>query len=202
MKPLRTVILAKAPRSGQVKTRLIPALGPQGAAALARRMIEHTVTQALAADIGEVELCRAPEDDPSWSGLDLPAGLLMSDQGEGDLGERMARASRRVVEGGQAVLLIGTDCPALTPSRLRDIHAAMVRSDSVMVPATDGGYVALGLHRFHPQVFSNITWSTQTVAAVTLRRLQDLGWSVRQLSPEHDIDEPADLRHLPRGWSP
>ncbi|MGQ0620212.1 MAG: TIGR04282 family arsenosugar biosynthesis glycosyltransferase [Panacagrimonas sp.] len=197
MNPLRIVIFAKSPNAGQVKTRLIPALGAAGAAALAKRMLRHAVTQALLAGVGEVELCRWPADDPLWPELDLPDALRLSDQGEGDLGERMARASARVLAGGQSVLLIGTDCPTLDAPRLRVLAAALTAADAAIIPATDGGYVALALNRFDPELFRDIAWSTDTVATITLRRLATLGWSVRQFPPEHDIDEPADLEFLP-----
>ncbi|MEO7105314.1 MAG: DUF2064 domain-containing protein, partial [Rhodoferax sp.] len=95
--PCRLVIFAKAPVAGAVKTRLIPALGAQGAAALAQRMLLHTLQQALASGAGPVELCMSPAPDaPAWTGIDLPEGIERSDQGEGDLGERMARAVHRV----------------------------------------------------------------------------------------------------------
>lgn len=200
MRRLRVVIFAKAPRTGEVKTRLIPALGAQGAAALAKRMLSHTITQALAADIGAVELCRTDADDPVWHDLRLPARLLLTAQGAGDLGERMARASRRVVESGDAVLLIGTDCPALDRERLREMAGAMARSDVTLIPAMDGGYVALGLMRFDSEVFRDIAWSTDRVLGETLARVRDLGWSMQQLPAQVDIDEPADLQQLPPGW--
>lgn len=196
--PLRIVILAKAPHPGQAKTRLIPALGAQGAAALAERMLHHTATEALAARLGTVELCRSPAEDPYWLTWQGTAGLRFGDQGAGDLGERMARAARRIIAGGEAVLLIGTDCPALDRRRLQAVADALRETDVVLVPARDGGYVALGLCRFHRQIFADIPWSTDAVAAETLRRIRSLGWAVTVLAPETDIDEPEDLPHLPR----
>ncbi len=200
MKPVRIIIFAKAPNPGQAKTRLIPALGALGAATLAEQMLVHTITQALSAATGMVELCCTPADDPLWPWLCLPAELVYSDQGEGTLGERMARASQRVIEGGESALLIGTDCPALDAARLRELVAALAKADSVMVPASDGGYVALGMNQFHPLLFQGIAWSTESVAFATLCRLGELGWSVRPFPRERDIDEPADLQWLPESW--
>lgn len=201
MKPIRTVIFAKAPQLGLAKTRLIPALGAAGAAALARRMLGHTLQQALAAGTGPVELCATPEAcDPVWRTLDLPEAVHQSHQGEGDLGQRMARAAQRVLTGGEAVLLIGTDCPDLGAHVLRQAAAALRQADAILLPTFDGGYALLGLNRFHPCLFDGLAWSTSTVAGETLARLQQLGWTVQVLPMLHDIDEAADLQWLPPAW--
>ncbi|OGA95435.1 MAG: hypothetical protein A3E79_12230 [Burkholderiales bacterium RIFCSPHIGHO2_12_FULL_61_11] len=195
----RLVLFAKAPQAGAVKTRLIPALGAQGAAALARSMLSHALQQALAAQIGPVELCMTPApQDRAWRGVDLPDAVLRTAQGEGDLGQRMARAVHRVTtKHQQPVLLIGTDCPALTAARLTEAAAQLQTHDAVLVPATDGGYVLIGLKAPCPEVFTQMRWSTSTVAAETLRRMAALSLRVWQGLPLHDIDEPADLAQLP-----
>lgn len=197
----RLLIFAKAPVAGMVKTRLIPALGAPGAAALAREMLAHMLAQANAAQFAAVEMCVSPSaTDAVW----LPWRALVtgcwSDQGEGDLGERMARAAQRVLATGDAVLLVGTDCPALDAGKLRRAAASLAQHDACMIPAHDGGYVLLGLRRFDASLFSNIAWSTAEVAQVTLARLAQLGWSVQVFAPLHDIDEPQDLPHVPSHW--
>lgn len=196
----RIVVFAKAPQPGRVKTRLIPALGADGAAALAARMLAHTLAVAAEAASGEVELCASPApDDPAWQGVAVPAALRWSAQGEGDLGARMAGAARRVLGGGGRVLLIGTDCPALNADGLRAAAQALDAADAVIIPSIDGGYVLLGLRRFDPTLFADIAWSTSGVAAETLARLRALGWTHRVLPALHDIDLPEDLVHLPAG---
>lgn len=213
---VRIVIFAKAPEAGRVKTRLIPALGAQGAARLARRMLDHALQQALAADVGAVALCMSPgPDDGAWQGVELPAGVLRCAQGEGDLGERMARAMRRTSAGdrtsgqsgtskrharGQPVLLMGADCPALTAGVIAQAARQLAHHDAVMIPVADGGYVLLGLRAECPALFSDMAWSTATVAAVTQQRLSVLDLSVWLGPMLHDIDEPADLAHLPAAW--
>ncbi|MBS0418061.1 MAG: TIGR04282 family arsenosugar biosynthesis glycosyltransferase [Proteobacteria bacterium] len=200
MKSLRTVIFAKALQPGHVKTRLIPALGVEGATALARRLLEHAIVQVLRAQIGTVELCATPADAQAWREIDIPAGVERTDQGPGDLGARLARASKRVIDDGSAVLLVGTDCPALDAAYLRRLAEALLEVDVVMAPAADGGYAALGLNRYDPHLFSDIPWSTGAVARETLRRIEQMQWSVRELPVLHDIDEPADLQWLPADW--
>lgn len=199
----RLVVFAKAPQAGVAKTRLIPALGALGAATLARRMLLHTLQQALAAHVGPVELCMSPPpDDPAWAGVDLPAGLERTAQGDGDLGQRMARAVARVTTSvtpplAQSVLLMGTDCPQLTAERIAQAAHALARHDGVLVPVADGGYVLIGLHAPCPSLFADMAWSTPTVARETLRRMVARQFSVWTGPLLHDIDEPADLAQLP-----
>ncbi|OIO78777.1 MAG: hypothetical protein AUJ86_03710 [Hydrogenophilaceae bacterium CG1_02_62_390] len=198
MNPTRTLVFAKAPVPGRVKTRLIPALGTAGAADLARRMLDHALEQALEADIGPVELCASPAlSAPDWAGFTLPPGVAHSDQGEGDLGARMARAALRHLDHDGRVLLIGSDCPALSARHLREAAAALDCHDAVIHPALDGGYPLLGLRAFHPSLFTDMPWSTPAVAELTLVRMQALEWCVWVGETLADIDEPADLAHLP-----
>lgn len=202
MKPVRIVIFAKAPQPGFAKTRLIPALGAQGAADLARNMLTHTLDKALAANVGPVELCVTPSAaDPVWQTLAIPDAVSWSDQGEGDLGERMARATQRVIDAGESVLLIGTDCPELSIDHLQQASSELRRIDVSLFPTADGGYALLGLNRFHPSLFTDIAWSTDTVAFETLCRLGQLCWTAHSHPQLHDIDEPADLKWLPVGWT-
>jgi len=201
MSGVRIVLFAKAPLPGLAKTRLIPALGALGAADLARRMLVHALGQAVLAGLGPVELCVTPAPNEAiWQTLDVPATVAWSDQGEGNLGTRMARAAQRGTHSGESVLLIGSDCPALDAGRLCRCAAALQRFDATLVPTADGGYVLLGLNRFHGSVFEDIEWSTPTVARETLLRLRQLGWTVQHYPMLHDIDEPADLCHLPDSW--
>ena len=198
----RIVIFAKAPQPGSVKTRLIPALGAAGAATLARKLLAHTLQQALAADVGEVELCMSPAPvDAAWQGISIPDPVRQTGQGGGDLGARMARAVKRVTRQTQPadppVLLIGTDCPALTAWLLQQATQQLKTHDAVMLPAYDGGYVLLGLKSPCPELFDDMPWSTSVVAAETLRRMAALHLRVWQGPTQHDIDEPADLQHVP-----
>ena len=203
MSATRILIFAKAPVPRQVKTRLIPALGAAGAAQLARRMLEHTLGQARDAGIGPVELCASPAvSDPDWTGYPLPHDLQTSDQGEGDLGERMARASQRALALDERVLLIGTDCPGLSARHLREAAMALENHDAALYRAFDGGYPLLGLRAFHPSLFAGIPWSTSSVAELTLARMQALAWRVWLGDTLADIDEPADLVHLPAHLHP
>jgi rSAM/selenodomain-associated transferase 1 len=201
MKPVRILIFAKEPKAGFSKTRLIPALGAQGAAALALRLLTHTLHETITSELGPVELCVTPwSTQTNWRALGVPHRVELTDQGDGDLGARMARAAARALAAGASVLLMGTDCPQLDAVQLQQAAKALCTADATLIPALDGGYVLLGLNRFDATVFSNITWSTSTVAAVTLERFRLLGWRVKTLAALPDIDEPADLQYLPQQW--
>ncbi len=201
MKPARIIIFAKAPYPGFAKTRLIPALGREGAAELARQMLFHTLQEAMAAAIGPVELCVTPSiENAAWQGIQLPSCIEISGQGEGDLGVRLARAARRGIGQGQSVLLIGTDCMEMSAALLREAAQALFEHDAVIHGTTDGGYALLGLRQFNPSLFSGMPWSTDAVAHATLARLGQLGWLVHIGQVLHDIDEPQDLKYLPGQW--
>jgi uncharacterized protein len=195
------IVFAKAPAPGFAKTRLIPELGVQGAACLARRMLDFTLAEARNAMIGTTEVCVNPgRHADRWRDIAIPTDVAITEQGDGDLGERMARAAAQALKRHEAVLLIGTDCPALTRERLRAAARVLQQYDAVMHPAADGGYALLGLRRFDAGVFEGIAWSTSTVAGSTQARIRDLGWSLHCAETLHDIDEPVDLIHLPMDW--
>ena len=199
---VRIVIFAKAPQPGSVKTRLIPAVGAEGAATLARRLLAHTLRQALAAGVGKVELCMSPAPiAAAWHGVAVPSVVVQTGQGEGDLGERMACAVKRSTQppdpAAGPVILVGTDCPALTAPLLKQAAQQLQTHDAVLLPAHDGGYVLLGLKSPCPELFEYMAWSTSVVSAETLRRMATLNMRVWQGPTLHDIDEPADLQHLP-----
>jgi hypothetical protein len=198
MSAVRIIVFAKAPQPGLAKTRLIPALGADGAAALAHRMLDHTLAAALGAGVGAVELCATPDpDDPAWHGIGLPPGIETSVQGDGDLGARLARAAGRGCADGAAVILVGTDCGEMAPSLLRAAAAVLRTGKCVMHPSADGGYALLGLTRFDAHLFADIAWSSATVASATRARFDALGWPLHLGVTVHDIDVAADLAYLP-----
>lgn len=194
------IIFAKYPAPNKAKTRLQPALGVEGAARMARQLLLHSIDQAI--DTGfSVELCVSPvPTDSCWQAFDLPNSLRWSAQTDGDLGLRMLVASQLALQHFKKVVLVGTDCPSLTVSCIQTAVKQLDQHDAVMVPATDGGYVLLGFKQVDESLFSDIIWSTASVAAVTKQRIAALGWTLALFDPLHDIDEPKDLKHLPSGW--
>ncbi len=197
------IVFAKAPVAGQAKTRLIPALGPGGAAALAQKMLDHAVAQGLASGCTPLELCVTPDTShPEFVRLQAQSGvgLTLSEQGDGDMGQRMDRALSRALQSHHRVLLMGTDAPGLTAALLRTANAALATYDAVFVPALDGGYALVGLTHAQPALFDDMVWSTSQVMAQTRGRMRATGLRWTELDPVADIDEPSDLVHLPAGW--
>ncbi|WP_114700328.1 TIGR04282 family arsenosugar biosynthesis glycosyltransferase [Psychrobacter proteolyticus] len=194
------LLFAKYPARNKAKTRLQPALGVDGAARMARQLLLHSIEQII--DTGfSVELCVSPAPtDPCWQAFDLPNSLRWSAQADGDLGLRMLIASQRALQRFDKVVLVGTDCPSLTTARIQTAVQQLNQHDAVMIPATDGGYVLLGFRQVNESLFSDIVWSTPSVAAVTKQRMAALGWTLALFDPLNDIDEPKDLVHLPLGW--
>lgn len=195
------IIFAKAPVAGLAKTRLIPALGREGAASLAARLLDHTVGMGVAADFDHLEICATPDTSHhTFQRLASLYPLVLTTQGEGDLGARMHRALARALDGHDRVLLVGTDAPSLDAAVLRQAAAALDTCDAVFVPALDGGYVLVGLTHAEPALFSEMPWSTPQVMQATRARARasQLAWT--ELAPVADIDEPADLVHVPQGW--
>jgi rSAM/selenodomain-associated transferase 1 len=193
------IVLAKAPVAGLAKTRLIPALGAAGAARLAERLLAHAVAEGMAAGFDAVELCGSPDaGHPAFARLAARhAGLRLAAQGAGDLGARMHRALARRLAAGAQVLLIGSDAPELDAAMLRAASQALAGHDAVFVPAHDGGYALVGLARPAPLLFTDMAWSTPRVMAETRERARAAGLRWAELPPVADIDEPADLVHLP-----
>ena len=184
-------ILSRAPIPGQTKTRLIPALGAEGAAELHCRFLHATVRTALQAGLGPVTLwCTPDTSHPEFAACAALGPLTLCPQASGDLGQRMLAT----ING--PTLIIGTDCPALTPAHLQQAAAALNEHDAVLIPAEDGGYVLIGLHQPEPAVFADINWGTAQVLASTRQRLRDLGYSWRELPGLWDVDEAADLTRL------
>jgi rSAM/selenodomain-associated transferase 2/rSAM/selenodomain-associated transferase 1 len=192
-------ILAKAPLAGLAKTRLIPRLGAAGAAALQAALLRRTVATAQAAGLGPVTLWCAPDcSHPAFAALAGAAPLQLAAQPAGDLGVRMQAAVGATSAPVAGTLVIGTDCPALTPALLREAAAALRENEATLIPAEDGGYVLIGLRRPEPRVFADIDWSTPAVAAQTRARFAELAWRWHEFAPLWDVDHAADFARLQR----
>jgi rSAM/selenodomain-associated transferase 1 len=192
--PVAVAILAKAPVAGFAKTRLTPVLGADGAAALQARLIARAVATACAAAIGPVTLWVTPDEaHPAFVAM-RAHGIALARQGDGDLGARMLAA---IAAANGPSVVIGTDCPVLTPDHLRTA-ADILRggADAVVVPAEDGGYALIGMRAPESALFSAMSWSTPDVMDETRRRLRALGLSWQEPATLWDVDVPADLERL------
>ncbi|HKQ04398.1 MAG TPA: TIGR04282 family arsenosugar biosynthesis glycosyltransferase [Blastocatellia bacterium] len=193
----RLIIFTRYPEPGRAKTRLIPALGAEGAADLHRRLTERTLATARRlATLRRLTLeVRYAGGDAALMRQWLGGGPHLRAQGDGDLGARMREAFREAFEEGcYGVVLIGTDCPDIAPATLLSAFTALGDNELVMGPARDGGYYLIGLRRAIPQLFEGINWGTDTVLRHTLQIAARLDLRYRLLEQLDDIDRPEDLR--------
>jgi len=191
----RLLIFAKAPVLGQAKTRLIPALGAAGAAALHERMCHAALVLATSARLAPVQLwCHPDTHHAFFSTCRAMYGVELHEQRGADLGIRMRNAFDHALSSSRYAVIIGTDSPDLTGEDLQMAFRALDDGvDTVLGPATDGGYVLIGLSRPAPELFTAIDWGSDRVLAQTRARLADLGLRLQELPPRHDIDRPEDL---------
>lgn len=194
----RIIVFAKAPVAGQCKTRLIPALGEQGAAELHGQLLHHTLRTSTDASLCPVELwCADNTSHPFMKACCEQYSVVVKQQQGNDLGERMHHAFRETLDTAPFAIIIGTDCPTRTKKDLSDaLQALQCGVDCTLNPAEDGGYVAIGLSRLDKKLFSNISWGSASVYEETSQRLEALGWSWKKLATHYDIDRPEDLERL------
>ncbi len=188
-------IFAKEPLAGGVKTRMSPPLSAVQAADFYRVCLEETVTRMRG---GSFEAVIFYAGDAEFFNRAFP-GTRLIPQGEGGLGERMARALAGLLDHGRrAAMLIGSDSPDLPLALVEDAFAALEKNQLVLAPSIDGGYVLIGESCHHPELFCNIPWSTEQVLPLTRSKAAELGLDYRELGHWEDVDDLASLQRLIR----
>ena len=182
-------LFAKYPHPGRAKTRLVPALGEEGAASIHRRLVERTIATIRESGLPfAVWTTGAPHADfAEWLGADV----ALIEQGEGDLGARLARVAAPAI-------LLGADIPGLTAQHLREAAAALGTQEAVIGPALDGGYYLLGFRRELPFLWQDMAWGTDAVLRETeLRLLEEIRYELN-IDRLHAaaIERGARARHL------
>lgn len=191
------LVFARAPIPGHAKSRLIPRFGAHFAAALQQRMTERALDAAVRSEAGAVSLwCTPSVRHPFFAACRAAYRLTLESQRGPGLGERLRHAHDRMFAAYRALLIVGTDCPALSAEHLRTARTELRSHDAVVIPAEDGGYVLLGLARPCPAAFEGIDWGSDRVLAQTLQRLREAGRSCRVLAPLWDVDRPQDIERL------
>jgi uncharacterized protein len=194
---IQTVCLfLKSARLGEAKSRLARGIGAVRASAIYRALVEHQAAE-IPVDWG-VTVYFAPsnagEEMKIWLMPQLAEGTRFVPQCEGDLGQRLFTAVRREFdEGSERVYLMGGDCPGLSRDYFSEADRALSDHDIVLGPATDGGYVLLGINSPYEVLFRGIDWSTPAVLDQTLAAARGQALSVRLLGPLVDIDDAATL---------
>lgn len=188
------LVYTKPAVPGRVKTRLIGALSPEEAAQLHAALLGD-VLAALAGGDFDLRIAWAAQPGEPLPDLGIPASL----QPEGDLGHRLFAGLAAAAHDGAAVAAVGSDHPGLTAARVEEAFARLeAGADVVLGPAEDGGYylVAARAAALHPDLFTDIPWSTEDVLAATLERCAARHLAVALLERGTDVDTPADLERL------
>lgn len=184
------MLFAKAPIVGSVKTRLIPAIGPELAAALHRAFVSDTlrVLEALTPRC-DIEL---HTDVPTDAWPECAARKL---QCAGDLGQKMLAALEGALcEGRPIAMIAGSDSPTLPAEYLVEMLDSP--ADVCLGPCADGGYYAIACRRTHPAMFQNVTWSSAHTRRETLAAAERAGLSVALGREWYDVDCAEDLDRL------
>jgi uncharacterized protein len=192
----RILIFARAPVAGACKTRLIPSLGPMGAARVQRNLLDKTLETTVASGLAPVELWCEPDcRHPFLQHCRSQYGVRLRRQPAGDLGRKMSEALRRSLRDCKYAILVGTDCPTLSVVDLENALFALKNGSSfVYQPSEDGGYVLVGARLPEPRLFRGIEWGTAAVMTATRRRLARVGQAWTELPGLWDLDTPDDLR--------
>jgi rSAM/selenodomain-associated transferase 1 len=193
------LIMAKAPRPGEAKTRLEPLLGPDGCARLQAELIRHTAGWVTRATRSAWLAFTPPDGQAELSGL-VPPRVRLFPQQDGDLGARLRAATDLVFRRHRArLMVIGTDAPELGPVHLRFAEQALATgADACLVPALDGGYALIALARPTPAAFDlpPEAWGGSDVLSLTVTALEMSGCTTALLEPVRDLDTPADARYI------
>ena len=184
-------IFARTAVPGKTKTRLIPALGAEGAAEFHSALVLDTLRKVsrLKGSMARYLFVADGTAPPSL----LPRSFGFQRQRGRDLGERLEQAFSLLLRQHARALVIGTDSPALSPATLRLALQELRLVDAVLGPCPDGGYYLIGLRRTAPGLFRNIRLGSGHAFQDTLERLIARGFSCAVLEPCPDIDRPEDL---------
>lgn len=193
----KLIVFARAPRLGQVKTRMAATMGEAAACEAYREMLRGLFENL--AKVKGAEAAVAPADAEGELREFVPSGWRVRPQAEGPLEARLVEAFRNAfAEGAQRVAIIGSDCPEITGTHIRGAFKALREADAVFGPATDGGYWLAGLKAPRAELFEGIPWSTPEVLGSTLARAKSLGLKIDLLEILADIDTEQDWRDYQR----
>jgi len=189
------IIFIKNPALGKVKTRLAATLGDEVALDIYHKLSARTREVASAIDFPRFLYY---SDFIDWNDVwDNALFVKRLQEGE-DLGERMLNAFIETLQVSSPAIIIGSDCPLLTPGILHEAFNELKQHPFVLGPALDGGYYLLGMHEPCPELFQSMKWSTDRVARVTLELIAERNQACYVLPPLPDVDEAADWERY--GW--
>ncbi|MBF0381643.1 MAG: TIGR04282 family arsenosugar biosynthesis glycosyltransferase [Magnetococcales bacterium] len=198
-------ILGRAPVAGEVKTRLIPALGAQGAANAHKKLLSHVVGvgKSWCERVVKRDLklwCTPNTTHPFFDSL-LDSSQRYQ-QPEGDLGVRMSAIVTHELQKYDSVILLGGDGVSVSKALLNRVEAALNEVPVVMASAQDGGYILIAMATFAPSLFTNMPWGTESVAQETRLRLNSMGWQWQDFPDQWDVDSSHDWERFKNDLQP
>jgi len=195
-------LFAKEPAAGRVKTRLVPPLSHEQAAAIYTAFVRDTLAALGAASGGRTDVILAtdpaPFAAPRLTALALGANAEPRAQSAGDLGRRLFDSFETCrAEGRPFSIAVGADHPSIPVALLAELRDVMeTGADAAIIPSDDGGYCAFGARAARAEWFASIPWSTPDVLSETVAAIEDSGAAARILAPWYDVDRPRDLDRL------
>jgi rSAM/selenodomain-associated transferase 1 len=201
------VLMAKAPREGEVKTRLIGVLGPEEATELYRNFLRDAF--ALMEEIWQeretlsLVLCYTPEgEEEAFESIEREGSLMLAQRGE-NLGERLRNCFADLFESGfDSIVALGADSPTLPRDLLIEAFESLTDENDVVIgPAEDDGYYLIGMRKLHERVFEDIPWGTAGVLSRTQERARESGLNLLMLPVWYDVDTPEELEKLKKELS-
>ncbi|NOS99205.1 MAG: glycosyltransferase [Phycisphaerales bacterium] len=190
----KLLIFARYPAPGQVKTGLCPPLTPDQAAAIQRSCIRLVCERAFRVWPVRPTLVITPNDSEEAFRAIVGPYIRLLLQGEGNLGDRLARVVQDAFQSGdEEVLVIGSDSPTIPAGRFDDARTALQKSDVVLGPCDDGGFYLLGLKRTHVDLFKRVPWGTDGACSGLKDQAIACDLKVAAMDPWYDIDRPDDL---------
>lgn len=191
------VVMARAPRLGEGKSRLRSVLTGQERLELQEAFLRDTVDLALNSSVGRVYLAVTPPDAVPWAEREFGAEVATISQVGDDLGQRMLNAIYQAAEDGhRPIIVIGTDAPLLSAEHLRAALQTLTRADVCFGPSEDGGYYLVASNEPQAALFENVAWGTDRVLNTSLARARDAGLKCELLDELYDVDTPDDLERL------
>jgi rSAM/selenodomain-associated transferase 1 len=198
------VVMAKAPREGEVKTRLSGALSPEEIRRLYVAFLSDTF--ALMEEVKDerenlaLALCYTPEgEEEAFEEVEREGSLMILQKGE-SLGERLTNCFADLFAlGFESIVVIGADGPTLPGEYVFDAFECFETDDDVVIgPTEDGGYYLVGMRKLHGRIFEDIPWGTGGTLNATIERAREAELNLVLLPEWRDVDTPEDFQRLKR----
>lgn len=182
------IIMIKNPVLGKAKTRIAATTGDDEALRIYKLLLDHTRAVTESTPVDRYLYYSDYIEDDAWSSDVFYKRVQVS----GDLGDRLRDAFSSLSKEYDKMIVIGSDCAAITPQHILAASDALDSNDMVLGPVYDGGYYLLGMNKFYPEIISDIEWSTDAVATQTLNKAKSINLLTSTIETLHDIDYHED----------